>query len=82
MKRLSSLSFLAMILAACATGNGASRSEQGGTPTEDPPAAGSSVNKLALWQNPSFFRGAGIHPYTPYGEEEGRVYAAADDFKS
>ncbi len=40
-----------------------------------------SFDKFTLWQQPSFFRGAAVHPYAPYGEEEGRIYITKQDFQ-
>jgi len=39
-------------------------------------------DKFAFWKQPSFFRGAAINPYGPYGEEEGRVYVTKQDFQA
>ncbi len=39
-------------------------------------------DKFSLWQEPLFFRGAAVHPYTPYGEEEGRIYITKQDFQA
>lgn len=38
------------------------------------------IDKFSLWENPSYFRGAAVHPYVPYGEEDGRIYTTEEDF--
>lgn len=45
-------------------------------------SSGTETDKFALWQQASFFRGATIHPYVPYGEPEGRTYMAEADFQA
>ena len=51
---------------------------------DDERSKGTSVDKFALWQEPAYFRGAAIHPYAPFGEEEeeNRTYATRQDFQS
>lgn len=43
--------------------------------------AASTKDKFSLWKEPSFFRGAAIHPYNPYSETtEGASFVKKKDF--
>ncbi len=47
-----------------------------------PISSPATQDKFVFWQSHSFFRGAAIHPYGPYGQIENRVYMTKEDFEA